>query len=37
VRAPTDTPVANRLRDELVAIQYGQAPDRHGWLHRVPI
>jgi branched-chain amino acid aminotransferase len=37
VRTPADSPVADRLRDELNAIQYGQAPDRHGWLHRVTI
>ena len=28
-------PETTRLRDALVAIQQGRAPDRHGWLHRV--
>jgi branched-chain amino acid aminotransferase len=28
-------PVARKLRETLLAIQYGQAPDKHGWLHRV--
>jgi branched-chain amino acid aminotransferase len=26
-------PVTNRLRDELVGIQYGRTPDRYGWMH----
>ncbi len=25
-------PVATRLRDKLLAIQYGDAPDKHGWM-----
>ena len=29
-------PHARKLRDSLLAIQYGLAPDTHGWLHRVP-
>lgn len=28
--------ITTRLRDQLMAIQYGRAPDRHGWNHRVP-
>ncbi len=28
-------PVTRSLRSQLVAIQQGTAPDRHGWLHRV--
>ena len=28
-------PVASRLRDTLLGIQHGTAPDPHGWLHRV--
>ncbi|MCC6216921.1 MAG: branched-chain amino acid aminotransferase [Polyangiaceae bacterium] len=28
-------PVASRLRDALLAIQHGTAPDPHGWMHRV--
>lgn len=28
-------PHARKLRDSLLAIQYGQAPDPHGWMHRV--
>jgi branched-chain amino acid aminotransferase len=28
-------PVATRIRDTLLAIQYGEAPDQHGWMHRV--
>jgi branched-chain amino acid aminotransferase len=28
-------PHARRLRESLLAIQYGQAPDPHGWMHRV--
>jgi branched-chain amino acid aminotransferase len=28
-------PVATRLRNALLAIQYGEAPDKHGWMHRV--
>jgi branched-chain amino acid aminotransferase len=29
-------PVATRLRDKLLSIQYGESPDKHGWMHRVP-
>jgi branched-chain amino acid aminotransferase len=29
-------PVARRLRESLLSIQYGKSPDPHGWLHRVP-
>jgi len=29
-------PVARKLRESLLAIQYGTSPDKHGWLHRVP-
>jgi branched-chain amino acid aminotransferase len=32
---PEATPVATGLRDRLVAIQHGTAPDVHGWMHRV--
>ncbi len=28
-------PVATRLRDTLLDIQYGKAQDLHGWMHRV--
>jgi branched-chain amino acid aminotransferase len=28
-------PVATRLRESLLAIQHGTAPDRHGFMHRV--
>jgi branched-chain amino acid aminotransferase len=27
---------ARKLREALLAIQYGQSPDKHGWMHRVP-
>jgi len=36
VALPTDTPVAAEIRQNLIAVQHGQAPDRHGWLHPVP-
>lgn len=26
-------PVTMRLREELLGIQHGRAPDRHGWMH----
>jgi branched-chain amino acid aminotransferase len=29
-------PVAMKLRDHLLAIQHGTAPDPHGWMHVVP-
>lgn len=29
-------PVTQTLRDELIGIQYGQRPDRFGWMHPVP-
>ncbi|HVW81270.1 MAG TPA: branched-chain amino acid aminotransferase [Mycobacteriales bacterium] len=35
VTLPTETPVATALRKALVDLQYGQAPDPHGWMHRV--
>jgi len=28
-------PVAQTVREALLAIQHGSAPDRHGWMHRV--
>ena len=28
-------PVASKLRETLLGIQHGTAPDPHGWLHRV--
>ncbi|HET9930511.1 MAG TPA: branched-chain amino acid aminotransferase [Polyangiaceae bacterium] len=28
-------PVAMRIRERLLAIQHGTAPDTHGWMHRV--
>jgi branched-chain amino acid aminotransferase len=28
-------PVSTRVRESLMAIQQGTAPDRHGWMHRV--
>jgi branched-chain amino acid aminotransferase len=31
-----ETPVANRLRETLIGIQYGRVEDSHGWLHPVP-
>ncbi|HEU5034241.1 MAG TPA: branched-chain amino acid aminotransferase [Mycobacteriales bacterium] len=37
VTLPAQTPVAARVRETLVAIQHGQLPDRHGWLHRVAL
>ena len=36
VGLPTSTTVADEVRSTLVAVQQGQSPDRHGWLHRVP-
>jgi branched-chain amino acid aminotransferase len=30
-------PVAERLRDGLLAIQHGHAPDPHGWMHQVAL
>ncbi|MDQ1697022.1 MAG: branched-chain amino acid aminotransferase [Frankiaceae bacterium] len=33
---PTATPVAAAVRNALVGIQHGVAPDTHGWLHPVP-
>ena len=35
-KLPAETRVADEVRSALVAVQQGQAPDRHGWLHRVP-
>jgi branched-chain amino acid aminotransferase len=35
VALPDRTPVATGLRDRLIAIQHGTAPDVHGWLHRI--
>ena len=29
-------PVAMALRDALLGIQRGTAPDKHGWMHAVP-
>jgi len=29
-------PVTATLGDALLAIQFGRAPDTHGWMHRVP-
>ena len=28
-------PVSTRVRESLMTIQHGQAPDTRGWLHRV--
>jgi branched-chain amino acid aminotransferase len=36
VMLPAATPVAGALRDALVDLQRGRAPDPHNWLHRVP-
>jgi len=36
VSLPAATTVADEVRSNLVALQEGRAPDRHGWLHRVP-
>jgi branched-chain amino acid aminotransferase len=36
VDMPVATPVADKIRDALVAVQQGRATDIHGWLHRVP-
>jgi branched-chain amino acid aminotransferase len=33
---PAATTTADQVRSTLVAVQQGQAPDTHGWLHRVP-
>lgn len=30
-------PIAATLRERLLAIQHGRAPDVHGWMHRVPL
>jgi branched-chain amino acid aminotransferase len=27
---------ARKLRESLLAIQYGLSPDQHAWMHRVP-
>jgi branched-chain amino acid aminotransferase len=35
VSLPTSTPVAAKVRDALVAVQHGTAPDTHQWMHRV--
>jgi branched-chain amino acid aminotransferase len=35
VSMPAETPVADKLRAALAAIQYGHALDPHGWMHRV--
>lgn len=29
-------PVATRIRNTLLGIQYGEVADKHGWMHRVP-
>jgi branched-chain amino acid aminotransferase len=31
----TSGPVSLRLRDALLDIQHGVAPDTHGWMHRL--
>ncbi|HUZ36909.1 MAG TPA: branched-chain amino acid aminotransferase [Streptosporangiaceae bacterium] len=31
----TPGPVTLRLREELMAIQYGERPDPHGWVHKI--
>jgi branched-chain amino acid aminotransferase len=31
----TPGPVTLRLRDELTAVQYGERPDPHGWIHKI--
>jgi branched-chain amino acid aminotransferase len=36
VTLPSSTRVADEVRSTLVAVQQGQAPDPHGWLHPVP-
>ena len=36
VPLPASTSVADEVRSTLVAVQQGQAADRHGWLHPVP-
>lgn len=28
-------PVATRIREKLLDVQYGNVPDQHGWMHRV--
>jgi len=35
VAMPTETPVADQIRDTLIGIQHGRLPDPHGWLHRI--
>jgi branched-chain amino acid aminotransferase len=35
IRGGAFGPVASRLRETLLGIQHGTAPDPHGWLHRV--
>jgi branched-chain amino acid aminotransferase len=29
-------PIANRLFDEITRIQYGEIPDIHGWIYKIP-
>ncbi|WP_084960059.1 branched-chain amino acid aminotransferase [Thermoactinospora rubra] len=31
----TPGPVTMRIREELLGIQYGMRPDRHGWIHKI--
>ncbi|ETK31854.1 branched-chain amino acid aminotransferase [Microbispora sp. ATCC PTA-5024] len=31
----TPGPVTNRIREELVGIQYGNRPDTHDWIHKI--
>ncbi|GAA0376807.1 branched-chain amino acid aminotransferase [Microbispora corallina] len=31
----TPGPVTNRIREELVGIQYGSRPDTHDWIHKI--
>ena len=31
----TPGPVSMALRERLLALQTGQAPDTHGWMHRL--
>jgi branched-chain amino acid aminotransferase len=35
VTLPAATPVADRLRSDLVDLQHGRVADPHGWMHRI--
>jgi branched-chain amino acid aminotransferase len=35
IGAGTPGPVTMRLHDELLGIQFGRLPDKHGWIHKI--